>query len=563
VFLLPEHQAASTTGVMAVTQFADRLGRIASMVAATGLVVASALFGLPPARAADSPSATFAPAELQMAEGRTREAVLSVSNPTDRVVSDLDVRVRSDPGLEFEVTAHSTGLAAGSSTAIPVSVTRTAEAAASATVVVIVDYTIGTGANAAASSAVATLSVDAPEAATTRSAEVNITAAGATEELIQYQETDLFFTIANPGDSAQVVHPIVISYPSYLTVSYKDPAGDEIEGKDGSLRIDDFATLEPGDGQVVHLGVAADQPLQPGNALVHITARARDRTDGSVGTAVSSQTIKLQVLGESGVLTLLGVPALLFVPGLVWILVLWTLWRYVYPRRAFALNPGSDGSLIEGKVALWVFALLPSLLFPFLYPALTSLLGQERDYRKAYGLDDILYVWIMAAVAAVLVWGVAVAGRQTYLALFIPAEGDEPLQLLAKYVRRPWRRALPTEGAFHNGTQRVHCLTDRRKEKVLVVPTLAYQTAGLSEAEQQAVATLASSESTKLWRIFRKRPELLTYQTAGGTLNAPTVVPKEQLSNRFTDKLWTPSMAVAATADRAAVPASGEGRGRE
>lgn len=487
----------------------------------------------------------FVPAELQIAEGQTRETVLSVRNSSDRVMSGLRFTVRTDRGLHADVEGRRTGLAAGAVMTVPVSVRRTVEAPGSAMVFAIVAYAAGSGADAIESSMVATLTVTSPPTAVERKAEITIGAAGSREQLIQYQETDLFFTIANPSQSAQDVSPLVVSYPSYLTVKYLKPHGDPVKGAKGRLEVDNFATLKPGDAEVVRLSVAADQPLQPGKVLVHVTARATDRTDGSVGTAVGSQTIDLQVLGESGVLTLLGVPALLFVPGLVWILVLWALWRFVAPKRDFSLNPGGQDKLVEGKVALWVFALLPSLAFPFIYPVVTGALGQERDYRKAYGLDDILYVWIMAAVAALLVWAIAVSGRWAYVRLFIPRERDRPLTLLAKYGRRLWRRSLPHDGMLHNGTQRVFLLSDPGKERVLVTPAIEYQASKLHTKDQQVLGDSEDLRPFRLWRILRKSD--LAYERDSGPLAGPTLVETKTLTDPFTEKLWQPSTRLEAT----------------
>jgi hypothetical protein len=333
----------------------------------------------------------------------------------------------------------------------------------------------------------------------------------------------------------------VASYPSFLKVDYLSVTGSQVSGHDGTLQIFDLGALEPGDGAVVHLRVEADHPLQPGSALVVLSVHATDKSDGTKSTIVASQKITFSVLGESGVLQLLGVPALLFVPGLVFVLVLWALWRYVFPRKEFSVAPGLG---LEGKVVMWVFALLPSLAFPFLYPFITDWLGQGRDYRRAYGLDDILYVWIMAAVAAFAVWGTGVILRFVGITLFVPQEGQQPSRLVAKFAFRPWHRGLRRRSALYGKQpeqpviQLVIVLRRRVGTKALVTPQIQYGTASLDGKESKKLQSYIPHKPLRLWfYLMRKKAEIdLSYQPQN-PLTEPTFVEQSTLTDPSQENL--------------------------
>jgi hypothetical protein len=360
----------------------------------------------------------------------------------------------------------------------------------------------------------------------------------------------MFFNIANNSDRGQRLTSVVVTYPDFLKVGYLPVSGDPVMGSTGRLTISTAGSLGPGDGMVVHLHVDADRPLQPGDALVVLTVAATDQVDDRTTTTFASQKITFSVLGESGVLTVLGVPALLFVPGLVFVVVLWALWSYAYPRTEFSVSGGAG---VEGKVVMWVFALLPSLAFPFLYPIVSGWFGPRRDYRTAYGLDDILYVWLMAAAAAFAVWALALVTR--YLTrqlhrlgrhLFVPAPGDRPRTLLVKLARRPWGRSLSRETAVYDDAQLVVILRED-SDKALVTPRIAFLNLSLTPQQVASLTGNLRTQPLRLWWFFRKHRSAvtLTYQPAT-PLAGPTEVDTATLAARSEASLVTEDLGVAA-----------------
>ena len=485
-------------------------------------------------------TATFTPSSIDVASGRSRAVVLQVSNAGTSLVSDLRVTFTSDPGIVVTSDNSETQLAAAASMTVVANVKRSPGAPATASVEAIVSYRTGS----VAGTTVTSLAVTTPAAASAAPARpIAVAASIGSATLIQYQSTEMFFNIANNSDRGQALSSVIVTYPDFLKVRYLPVSGDPIEGSDGRLTISTAGSLGPGDGMVVHLHVDADQPLQPGDALIVLTVAATDQVDFSTTNTFASQKITFSVLGESGVLTVLGVPALLFVPGIVFAVVLWALWTYVYPRAAFSVT-GAAG--FEGKVVMWVFALLPSLSFPFLYPIITSWFGPRRDYRTSYGLDDILYVWLMAAAGAFVTWALALVVR--YLTrqvrrlgrhLFVPTRGDRPPTLLAKLARRPWRRKLSRETALYNQVQLVVILHEYG-DKALVTPRIAYSNLSLTEDQAKKLADRLRTQPLRLWRFLRKHRAKVTlsYQPEA-PLAGPTEVDIATLGTRSEGNLVT------------------------
>lgn len=501
--------------------------------------------GAATAATADAPGVTmtFTPAEITVGVGVDRAVVLQLTNGTTSAATAVSLTLVPDRGITIaeEPTAPVT-LAPGASVALVMDVSRTGDAPASASVQAVLRYVTGSGAGAVDGAVVATLDVSEAPASTAPGAPVTITASAEAVDLVQYQSTDTFFTVASSSGHTQEVTSAVVSYPTFLTVTAVGPDGTLVEGKDGTLELDWLDTLGPGDAAIVHLRLDASGPVQPGDGLVMLTVATTDATSGTTATTGASQPIAFSVLGESGILTLLGVPSLLFVPGLVFALVLWALWRYAYPRAALASPDVESG----GKVVLWVFALLPTLSLPFIYPPVTeAVLGQRRDYRRVYGLDDILYVWLLAAVLAVLCWAlywvVVRTVRTIRTHVYLPAPGRSELRLLSVFAVRLWDRSLARESYLYNGVQPV-VLLGREAEKLLVTPLITYSTERLTSAEIEKVADggLVPGKPLRTWWFFVRRASKapLTYRRmtpgAVAVLVTPTLVAQDAVEAQHT-----------------------------
>jgi hypothetical protein len=502
------------------------------------LLLAPAVHGA--AAAEPSLTASFSPGTLDIASGGTRKAELLVTNTGSTPVTDLSCTFTSDDGISVPAAASLpvTSLAVSASTSLAVAVTRAVGAPAASSVEAVLSYMAGTAAGQHPETVVASLTVGTPAAPTAPAARLLVTPTLGRAQLVEYQSTDLIFTIANQSDRGETLTSVKLTYPSTLQVTATLADGAATAGSNGSLRLAvPGGPLGPGDTDVVHATVSAPDAVQPGDALVGLEVSAKDAVDQTTATVVSTQKLTFSVLGESDVLQALGVPSLLFVPGIVMAVILWALWTQVAPRKTFSLQP--DGAGVEGKVVMWVFALLPSLALPFLYPFITSaVLRHRRDYRTAYGLDDILYLWLIAAVAAFVLWGLWVLLHGLASWLWIPQKDDQPRALIRKFALRPWpwNRNLLRRSALCD-EQRVMILRNTHAGP-LVTPAVTYTVSGQGDAERAELDRLIPDHPKGLGHFLRKHQGTITlsYQP-DAPLAGPAVVTDDKLSAFAEDRL--------------------------
>jgi len=288
--------------------------------------------------------------------------------------------------------------------------------------------------------AVATLTVEARADIAGSSNAIGITATSSATSLVQGQSTDVFFVFTNTTNRVQTIDKPALTYADFLDIAYVPTnTGKKQSGADGRLTITlDDLSIDPGETRVIHLVVDASRALQPGKATIAILINAT-----GVGQATSTSTfattgLDLSVLGESAAATALGVPSLIFVPGIIFVVILVLLWTKVAPRSPFSIEPGTSG--LDGKIVMWVLAALPTLGFPYVYLFLTGLWGEPRDYRRIYGWEDILLVWLMATVLAVVAWVLLFLLLKIIRALWVPMDGDSAKAVVRKVLRWPFGR---------------------------------------------------------------------------------------------------------------------------
>lgn len=469
-------------------------------------------------------TATFSTDSVAVGVGAGRVVMLQVANSTAAPVTGVEIVLTTDPGIGAQADSPPAALGAGETAAIKVTITRSSIVPSAGSVFAVVTYRTGAEPTGGRNTVLAAVKVTDEPTSTAPPAPVTVTASVGREALIQYQSTDVFFTIANTSGHVQKITAGTVSYPDFLTVSPLAAAGKE--GGSGSLILDDPGELGVGDSKVIHLRLAAASALQPGSGIVLLTVRAADQTNKTEVTVKASQTLTFTVLGESGVLTVLGVPSLLFVPGLVFALVLWALWTYVWPRKPGAkARPGMD---TEGKITLWVFALLPTLSLPFLYPVVTGWFanGHGRDYRRSYGLDDILYVWLLAAAMALVIWALYAVARTAWKALFVPQQGQSEFRLLSVFALRPWDRSLSRD--VYTCQEEDVVELGRIGQQLLVSPQILYDRDRLSPGEvrkiEEGTGYVPDKPLRAWWFLWRRQHKTRPAYDDMNGIKRPTLV---------------------------------------
>ena len=235
-------------------------------------------------------------------------------------------------------------------------------------------------------------------------------------------------------DSLDEQHPgevyLLVSNKSTrsIDVHLNDPQGPTfIEFVDKPATV----TLEPRDVKAIRVGVRATDTVQPGKHLlvfpVRLDWQASGRSEHAV--AVFTREVTVGIFAESEVLKLLGVPIFALLPGFLILVTIGWMWKHRVLRRADATQ---EFPLETTKPEFWVVAITASAVVAYVYRIFT-----KRDYLIAYGLGDVIKVWLVS----IVLFGV---GLYLFIALvdrawrwwWTPKENEDPIRTLRKMGRR-------------------------------------------------------------------------------------------------------------------------------
>jgi hypothetical protein len=151
---------------------------------------------------------------------------------------------------------------------------------------------------------------------------------------------------------------------------------------------------------------------------------------------VITHQAQIGIPGEADVLTLLGIPSLLLIPGVLMLVVLILLWRIPLPRPA-GVSPNLPFE--EKTIRFWVIAVTLSILMAGIYPHLPG----GVDYLDRYSLADVIGVWFASLFIGALLYVVALVIAHIYervakwlLRRRTPSATDRPTDLLRKLGRQ-------------------------------------------------------------------------------------------------------------------------------
>ena len=261
--------------------------------------------------------------------------------------------------------------------------------------------------------------------------------------LRERRDVPLFLVVTNLSGRPLSISSMTVEKPSFITIAtraHDDPepyvsagaSGYEI-GPDGSVPLPaPSTTLPPLEARTFRFFARAKDAFPSGKHLLLFKVDVRQRGYGQewTGTLVATHPFGIGVLGESELLTALGVPSFLLLPGFLILVVLKFAWQRVAPRKQIELDPkGTE---------FWMLAAFLSIIATLVYPIVTGWWGVSRNYLDGYGLRDVMNVWFGAMFVGLLFWGLGVIVR-TFTAWiresYIPSEEDEPLVVLLKLAR--------------------------------------------------------------------------------------------------------------------------------
>ncbi|HEY0477374.1 MAG TPA: hypothetical protein VGD37_07605 [Kofleriaceae bacterium] len=273
-------------------------------------------------------------------------------------------------------------------------------------------------------------------------------------------------TISNGTNEKLVLEPPAPSRPTDTRVAIASAAP---------------SAVAPQSTVAVDFQITADKELHPGKYIGLIDVEATTAC-GIAVHRVASYEVTLGVFGESTLLTLVGVPSLLFLPGFLILTVWMLLWRSTWLRVSFLAKSGSEDFFVAAKdPEFWLLGVTFSLILFAVAPTVTQL-----GYRRAYSLTDIAVLWAMSvaigagvylvlrAIDAIARWVVrARAAARTI------TEDDDVGTALERVTRRGWPRdqIRPVRSKTDVQLRGFRLWSDDAGQHVWVIPQIVYRSA--------------------------------------------------------------------------------------
>lgn len=397
-----------------------RLTRVLACVAALGLAV------LLLAAQAAALQLQATPDKLSLAPGESAYLLVQAQNPAEEEARQLALTWLAPAGVSVGIATSpvSGTLPQGSGVAWNLVVTRSGEIPPESRLLFRLDYQSGPPEKALPRVATSSVTLSArPPIPADQLAKIALYTS--LDSLWEQRNGLVYVSVANQTDAALRLGALQASGPQFATFEVQ-PASAQ--------------ALPPLGSAIYTVTVRVAERVQPGKHRLLFQVPVRREAGGPPGeyTLVASHEVQVGVLGESAILTLLAVPAFLFLPGFIAVVFAGLFWRLTRPKDAqgdFPLQPKSE--------AFWVAAIGLSLLIALFYPWLTGLFGQPRDLLVAYGFQDVIYAWLLGfGVGFLLVFALPWLARWLRDS-FYPTQQDSPLATLVKLLRRGQGFYLP------------------------------------------------------------------------------------------------------------------------
>ena len=341
-------------------------------------------------------------------------------------------------------------------------------------------------------------------------------------QLNEQRPGQVFLVITNKGNLPITLGQITSSGPGFISGTpdmSKLPPNNQIEARDSAY---------------VPVEIKVIDAVRPGKHLLLFQTPIEwgPKENRQRANVIAQQEFDVGILGESELLTALGLPSFLILPGFLMIVV----YGLLDKRKVM------DESILKNatNAPLWIGAITLSGVMAFLYPLGTRLLGGvKRDYLISYGLGDIIRVWIASILIGVVAWLSVQWVKRLVQYLFRPSTKDKPEWLLKKLS---WHGLKLNLSKFSVNGNEVFLLERPREnqETYWVGPYINIQWPSVEQrlkAEQTALKARVSEQldGDNPWALAKsieegKRKKVLTaeWDTAGG-LSGPTKMDKKDV----------------------------------
>ena len=282
---------------------------------------------------------------------------------------------------------------------------------------------------------------------------VDVQVKTALESLMQYQRGKIFLVVTNKSNVAMQASYIGMKGPSFIQVDEAVPTPEGAHATSSPPKSGDasalaslipnkpaaqdsaqnkplrFHTILPHQNAVIDLNAKIVDKLQSGKhqLLFHIKATQQKTGEPAPVDIFVPHQVTVGVPGETAVLTLLGVPSLLILPGFLVFVMAGLLWRLglfksIYVADSFPLPPNT--------AEFWLAAISVSIVILFGY----RLSG--NNILTSYDLQDLLFLWFLSLALGAVFYLVGMVVYTLYQSGRIPSGGDDALTVLHKLGRQ-------------------------------------------------------------------------------------------------------------------------------
>jgi hypothetical protein len=362
------------------------------------------------------------------------------------------------------------------------------------------------------------LTITAPGAVTVANL-ADIDFKGTLTALSEQRPGQLFVTITNKSAQPLEVTNIQVNAPRFITAK------------------PDFKPLQLpfGGVQVVPIAITVADQIVPGQYPLVVVASLKTPS-GLSGSAVKAQDVDIAVLGESDILSKIGAPSLLFLPGVLFLLawqLLWSLNKDKAQRQGYWLVPTAGG--------FWVVAVALALAAAYAYPwIMQHAFHRPRNYLVAYGFVDYALAFAMSiGAAAVLypIWLLMKWLKAQYVAWRLrettPAVTDRPIDIIGKLGRNGQAVTLPRAHPAGGANNEVVYILETwsKSPSIWVVPPARLEDGPQADANSrnvsQNIAAGGIIDAAELHRLLQDGIEAqwwtLTWQAVAGVTTPRSV----------------------------------------
>jgi hypothetical protein len=394
-----------------------------------------------------SPSVTLrvAPKDLSIAVGERRQAV-AIATVTGSPIRKLKLRARAEPGTRVAVgkRAKLPDEVRGD-VSWPVYISKDADGKTSSRIIFEAQYESGD--QNAPVPGVADVALDLTVKQRPKNEEVaTATIQTSFDKLEERRPQDVYLLVTNLTDVPVEVTDVSASLPSFATVFVDQKPVSTSQGVSTIYKSAGQATpvsIPPRQDHLFPMGlkIADYTPVLTGKYLMLFDVKLRYTKDGysTDSSIIATKDFQAGVLGEQEFVGVTSVPFLLL-PGFLVVTILGLLLSKVWPKWNFELNYTKPEFYLLGVVvSMLIVFVFYNPLSRWLYLLLWKVDVRRRDLLSGFSLEDIINIWVIAVVLALLPWTLIGGVVRLWAALKVrvqkkktPTPQDQPLDVLLR-----------------------------------------------------------------------------------------------------------------------------------